>query len=497
MKPSHRQQAVFDCWENEDKNILISAVAGSGKTTTLMQLLERSKTKTLFVAFNKTIQLEIQERIEKKGMDGYARAMTMHSLGLHAIRRQYKFQIKNSKGFALVKRVEKKNESMYRSLGWEDKAFISTSLISMNDVSRMILSDDFDTVADALHMMCTPISDFKKLKDLWKDLLKFREQSYERDVIEIDFADMIYLPVVKNLRIPTSPVHLMIDECQDLNKAQHALINKILTQGSVKKWIAVGDRNQSIYGFAGAHSGSFDLFLEKDNVVELPLDICYRCPSKIIESANEVYDVMEGFKTDEGIIEDKTFEDIDTIPDGALIICRNTQPLVRMFFELISRDRKVFLKGEDIMGELEKFLFKYMHLSFNDALYAMDERSRKLLWISDNSKNPLDIHKYNTFQDNLANFRIIASHFEDRLETVSQLVSFLKTLFVEDGKPGVTLCTIHKSKGLEADVVYILEESLIPNPMAKTSEMKTQEWNLKYVARTRAKEALYFLTIEQ
>ena len=57
------------------------------------------------------------------------------------------------------------------------------------------------------------------------------------------------------------------------------------------------------------------------------------------------------------------------------------------------------------------------------------------------------------------------------------------------------LCTIHKSKGLEADVVYILNENLIPSKFAKSAEQLKQENNLKYVARTRAKNELYFLNI--
>ena len=55
------------------------------------------------------------------------------------------------------------------------------------------------------------------------------------------------------------------------------------------------------------------------------------------------------------------------------------------------------------------------------------------------------------------------------------------------------LCTIHKSKGLESDVVYILNENLIPSRFATSKEQLIQEKNLKYVARTRAKKELYFL----
>jgi len=46
FKPSSKQQKIFDTWERTDNNILINAVAGSGKTTTLLHLLEYCKLDT-------------------------------------------------------------------------------------------------------------------------------------------------------------------------------------------------------------------------------------------------------------------------------------------------------------------------------------------------------------------------------------------------------------------------------------------------------------------
>ena len=69
-------------------------------------------------------------------------------------------------------------------------------------------------------------------------------------------------------------------------------------------------------------------------------------------------------------------------------------------------------------------------------------------------------------------------------------------MFVEiSDESAVILCTIHKSKGLEAKVVYILNEFLIPSKFAKSPSQLEQEQNLKYVARTRATEELYYLNI--
>lgn len=63
---SPKQTKIFDTWINTHNNILINAVAGSGKTTTLLQLLELCDNRTLFLAFNKSIQEEIQAKIEIK-----------------------------------------------------------------------------------------------------------------------------------------------------------------------------------------------------------------------------------------------------------------------------------------------------------------------------------------------------------------------------------------------------------------------------------------------
>jgi superfamily I DNA/RNA helicase len=57
----------------------------------------------------------------------------------------------------------------------------------------------------------------------------------------------------------------------------------------------------------------------------------------------------------------------------------------------------------------------------------------------------------------------------------------------------VWLSTIHRAKGDEAERVYILRPDLLPHPRARTPQQQEQEQNLRYVAFTRAKEALSFV----
>lgn len=488
MKPSKRQQKIFYTWNHTDSNILINAVAGSGKTTTLLQLLEYCQYKTLFLAFNKSIQEEIQQKIDNRNLK-QGKALTMHSLGLSAIRSSYKkVHINNGKNFEIIKKLQDNNKSIFRKMSWENKLKFSYNIMDMNNISRLFLTNDIKEISKHFNTMDKILYVIPELPILWDEFIKIRETYYQDNNIVVDFTDMIYLPVYKNLRIPIDPTYLMVDEAQDLNLCQHRLIENLINQGTVKKWIAVGDRNQAIYGFSGAFSSSFDVFKNKGNVVELPLDICYRCSTKIIDKANEVYDVMEYSNSNPGIVQ--LCESPEDIKDNSMVICRNSKPLIDLYFELLGYGKECYIKGEDILNSMIRFLKPYNKYTVSSArtemIYKMEE-------LGEDKSERVKIDMY-YFKENFENFKKISEHLSEPNDRVEYLSGKLKTLFVNK-KNATMLCTIHKSKGLEADVVYILNENLIPSKFAKSKEQLVQEQNLKYVARTRAKNELYFLNI--
>ena len=495
MIPSSNQEVVYNTWIRTDSNILIQAVAGSGKTTTLMGILERSDYRTLFLAFNKTIQEEIQSRIEQKGFK-HAKAMTLHSLGLLSIRNHYGSKnvvINNNKSWQLMKDLEKFNKRLYGSLVWEERAKISMTIMEMNDMSRIFLTDDMKQLFEFMKQMDKFYFEHPSLEQLWKDFLQLREQTYTGK-IEIDFADMIYLVVKEKIMIAVQPYYLAIDEAQDLNIAQHEFIDMLINQGDVHKWISIGDRRQSIYGFSGAYGSSFDLFLQKDNVIELPLDVCYRCPSLIIDEANKVYNVMTGFKQEDGIVED-ILNDTTQIQPGSMVICRNSNPLIDLYFQLLGMGMKVFLKGDDILSSITRFLKPYTYKTVPETRKKISEEILRLDKIE--KKSDEERFKLWRLKQNYANFLLLITHITIGNDKIEVLLQSLKLMFTEtDDKDAITLCTIHKAKGLEADVVYILNEFLIPSKFAKSPMQLEQEKNLKYVARTRAKKELYYLTIK-
>lgn len=254
------------------------------------------------------------------------------------------------------------------------------------------------------------------------------------------------------------------------------------------KWVAVGDKNQAIYGFSGAYSSSFDIFAQRDNVCEMVLDICYRCSTSIIDSANQVYNVMAYHKSHSGTVD--VTSNPNSIKENSMVVCRNSGPLISLYFQLLALNKNCFIKGEDILNSIIRFIKPYNKLTVSAALTEM---SYKLEDLSQNNSDEGKM-KFYVFKEDFGNFQKIVQHLCGQFETIDSFLNKLKSLFI-DKEDAIMLCTIHKSKGLEADVVYILNENLIPSKFAKNPEQLRQEQNLKYVARTRAKEEMYFLNI--
>jgi DNA helicase II / ATP-dependent DNA helicase PcrA len=489
MKPSHRQAKIYETFDLKQHNLLVEAVAGSGKTTVLLELLKRCDDgEAYFLAFNKAIQKEIDTHIKTNGLKN-AKAKTLHSLGLLALSSHIKsFKINNMKSWEMSYSTTDAFKKEYWDLSKPERSKLNRSLVEMNKVARLNNTVDFESVRLGMISMNIPFDDHSFLPKMWSYYVELRERSYRKKTVEIDFLDMIYLPVKYNLHIPAYPKYLFIDEAQDLNLLQHTLIDNLINQGDVKHWVAVGDRKQAIYGFSGSYSSSFDLFKEKDNVIELPLDICYRCPSKIIDEANKVYDVMTGFKTEEGIVERVHINEHE-IEDGSMVICRNTNPLIELYFQLLSTKRKVYIKGDEIHSRIESLVkperFKQIHVIVEDLM-----RQAIRLKTSADQHDKAKGFKLEEDANNLST--MVRGGLVRSSDNGDTLLKRLTSIFqVKSG--GIMLCTIHKSKGLENDVVYIYREDLIPSKFAKSAEELVQEENLRYVARTRAKKKLYYL----
>jgi superfamily I DNA/RNA helicase len=121
----------------------------------------------------------------------------------------------------------------------------------------------------------------------------------------------------------------------------------------------------------------------------------------------------------------------------------------------------------------------------SDWLYREQEKERK-------KRNPSDSRLIN-----LQDRHDCLLTFCEAMQTVEQVISRIEEIFTDDKEStGIKLSSVHKAKGLEARRVFILqpEKSGIPHPMAKSPWQKEQEYNLLYVAITRAVEELVWVS---
>jgi hypothetical protein len=98
--------------------------------------------------------------------------------------------------------------------------------------------------------------------------------------------------------------------------------------------------------------------------------------------------------------------------------------------------------------------------------------------------------------ETVANFKEkidIITMLAEGVESKEEVIAKIDALFSDVEKTGIQLSTIHRSKGLEADRVFIIHRDLMPSKYAKTDWEKEQEENLRYVAITRAKQHLGYV----
>jgi len=103
ITPSPEQQAVINCFL-QGKNIQINAVAGSGKSSTVIFCCEQRKRSSLYLVYSKKLQIEAQEKIISKHLT-HVQVRTYHG----AVSAAYGMVINNDVKFIEALRTEPKN----------------------------------------------------------------------------------------------------------------------------------------------------------------------------------------------------------------------------------------------------------------------------------------------------------------------------------------------------------------------------------------------------
>jgi superfamily I DNA/RNA helicase len=511
--PSPQQATIFDWVRTGHGNAIIEAVAGAGKTTTLIEAIRLMQGRITMVAFNKRIVDEIDAKLTERHILN-ARASTFHSLGLSTLRGQIRTRVYGRKDFDVMDTI--KCPRRYRSFVGKAMSLAKQHAFGVSGYPGVessagwaALVDHFD-LGDLLTRTSRD-SDLEPEDDGLEDLTEEEHianaQEYAikglneslrlstRDGV-VNFDDMLWVPLVINAHfIPQDWV--LVDEAQDTNPARREIVARMMTPRS--RLIAVGDPHQAIYGFTGADADALDIIGDTFDCTTLPLTVTYRCPKSIVEVAQQwVSHITAHESAPDGEVEYIDHDALMELPAAQLdthsaILCRNTKPLIELCYRFLKRDIRCHVEGREIGEGLVKLIetvagkrISRLFPVFEDKLDEFYiEQSAKLERKNSDTKIGQLADKYECVK-----FLLTVMPGD---ATVKDLIKRVRSLFedAENNGKGMTLSTIHKAKGREWDRVYWFgRDSRQPSRYAKKDWELGQETNLFYVAATRAKKQL-------
>lgn len=483
---SREQNEIFGWFgepREDQQNLVIVARAGTGKTTTIIEGVNRAPEEFVLVtSFGRKIMEELDRRLKRPG----AEAKTLHSLGLTMVRRHWP-RMPVAKGFDRTEQItdwgvrawekeigEKIPFGIRRLIGQIHTKAREVIPFALNHDRMVELMLRFDLVPDEAFRRYP----MEKVAELATLAAVAAAKTPPTKEVGIDFADMIFLPLRHNLTARDYQLGVC-DEAQDMNMAQLELFERSI-DGRI---CVVGDDRQAIYGFRGADCKSLSRLQEKLAAKELPLKTTYRCGHQIVGYAKTlVPDFVAGQNNPEGEIMRSTFTDmLNTAEEGDFILSRLNAPLVAITYALLRRGVRAKMAGKKDVGDaITKILSK---LKVSDATPI--ETTLELLHAWERRQ----CGKYAAYQQDDLIERChdqcgVLYAVAEECETTGEMLEQCERLFTDESGPQVLCSSVHKAKGLEANKVFVLMGTLYPR--GETPE----EVNIHYVAATRAKETL-------
>lgn len=477
---SKQQESIFEWFEGGKGNLIVRARAGTGKTTTIIEGVRRMpEDSVILAAFNKRIAEELTVRLG----DSAAEAKTLHSIGFSLVR-EFWPGVRTARGDDRAHALT--DVICGKTLPFTIKKLVSKLHTKGREITPYALTGE-DLIGVAEQFECEP-------EDFWRhqgfDLKYICEHAAqcmalaadEKPKSGIDFADMIFLPLVNKWAMPRYDAGV-IDEAQDMTRAQLDLARKVIKPGG--RMAVVGDDRQAIYGFRGADSESLDRLKKELKATEKGLTTSYRCGHVIGEHVQTlVPDFETGPNNPQGTI---SHIDADVLVDAAMpgdfILSRLNAPLAGYAMQLLREGKRAKIAGRDVGNGLKALVRKLSKnaKTVDTFLDVVDE------WCKKEVKRLL-----------ILKFEARAALVEDQAETLYHLSSGAKSiadidhvidrLFSDDVEDPsyVLLSSVHKAKGLEASKVFVLDWTF---RRGKAME----EDNIYYVAVTRAKDHLVFV----
>jgi superfamily I DNA/RNA helicase len=465
-------------------NIKINAVAGSGKTTTIIEYAKaRPKhSKILYLAFNKSVKLEATKKFAEKGLDN-VKAETAHSLAYKHI------VFKN--GYTVRPQGYKTNE-IAELLGLQGMGEKHTEYIVANHISKFIAyfcNSDKLKVQELNYL--DVVSDAKARTFVTTYYHYIQSQSRlllsKMDKGEIEITHDFYLKKFQLSNPVLNYDYILFDEGQD---ASPAMLDIFFKQKATK--VIVGDTHQQIYGWRHAVNS-----LEKADFRVFHLSASFRFNQDIANLAMEVLQWKKHIDEHKPIPiagkgnskENKT----------KAVLARTNLGLLVKAIEYVTEKKKV--NHIYFEGNINSYTYADEGASLYDVLNLYNGRRHQIkdkLIKEMTNMDELEDYIEKTEDPQLGMLVEIVKNYGNEIPGIIKAIKEKHVEKDEKEKAEMIFSTVHRCKGMEYDAIHIVNDFITEEKLKdeKNNDEKNraklnEEINLLYVAVTRSKNIIY------
>lgn len=497
---------------------LVLAGPGSGKTRVIVQRLVNllknyPSSQILSLTFSNAASTEMQQRFFALCANNYPSVhfATIHSLSYSILRKYWPSQTKpvliNTQLVSVMKKI-----------------FYQVNHFCMSDAEVEMLISAISRSRNNIHFNSQTV----QIKNFTK--LCYAYEQYKKKNNFIDYDDMIFYAreiLANTIQLDNSYKYdfVQVDEAQDLTVAQFDIIRKIANRNNI---FVVADDDQSIYGFRGAEPACLADFQERaTDCVKYYLNDNYRCAPEIVNFSGKIIAKNRNRFAKTPVSKNRNIGKIEilhlknslcqakfvflTVAECKKsktfgILYRNNSSALSIAAMLINRNIAFYISGGSCALSWDYVNFFIMEYIRNHRMGEKPQTTFTRI-INNGFRNKCivkrkiyqqDIEAINTAIDCLYTVCCLCTNLDQVRHLIQEVWNVCHTGQNQgDILPNkkIYLTTIHSSKGLEYDSVFVLDmmRDEFPGRSSASGKLLEEERRLFYVAVTRAKLNLYLL----
>lgn len=466
-------------------NIKINAVAGSGKTTTIIEYAKaRPRTsKMLYIAFNKSVKLEAIKKFASAGLLN-VQVETAHSLAYKHIVFKNNYKVR-ANGYKINEVVD--------ILTLKTSGEKITDYVIANHINKLVAyfcNNEKQKVQELNYIETITDPKAKSFVSMYYRLIEKQARLLlqKMDTGEIEITHDFYLKKFQLSNPTLFYDYILFDEGQD---ASPVMLDIFLKQKATK--VIVGDTHQQIYGWRYAVNS-----LEKADFKTYQLSASFRFNQDIANLAMEVLEWKSH-------VED--YQKIPITGNGAstenktkAVLGRTNLGLLMKAIEYVFEKKKV--KRIYFEGNINSYTYADEGASLYDVLNLYN---RRYSYIKDKlikeMRNLEELEEYieKTEDVQLGMMVEIVKEYGNEIPEIIKTIKSKHIANDEKEKAEMIFSTVHRCKGMEYDEVQLVNDFITEEKLEKMKDQEkilnrrklNEEINLLYVAITRTRNTLY------